>query len=258
MGKIVLRRLLRSPLFTAVTLLTLAIGIGANTAIFSVVNGVLLKPLPYSDPDRLVGLWHTSSLSNLEKVNMSPGNYFAYREQGRAFTDIALYTQGAVSVTQMGVPERVQVLWTTDGFLPILGIRPELGRFFDRHDDTEGSPRTALLTYGYWKTKFGGAPSAIGKTILTDGEQRQIIGVLPGDFHFMDAQTQMILPLQFNRGKTVLGNFSYNGIGRLKPGVTLAAANADVRRIIPLWLNMFPPPPGFTTGLFADAHLGPA
>ena len=258
MGKILLRRLLRSPVFTAVTLLTLAIGIGANTAIFSVVNGVLLKPLPYADPERLVGLWHTATLANLAEINMSPANYFTYREHGRAFEDIALYTDGSVTVTQMGNPEHVPVLWATDGLLPVLGVRPQLGRFFDRHDDTSGSPRTALLTYGYWQTKFGRSPSVIGKTIITDGDQRQIVGVLPDTFRFTDPQPQMVLPVQFNRGKTTLGNFSYQGIARLKPGVTLAAANSDVRRLIPLWLTMFPPPPGFSAKLFEDAHLTPA
>ena len=258
MTKVVLRRLLRSPMFTAVTLLTLAIGIGANTAIFSVVNGVLLKPLPYADPERLVGLWHKSTLASLEEVNMSPANYFTYREQGRAFEDVALYTGGSVTVTQMGNPERVQVLWATDGLLPILGVRPQLGRFFNRQEDTDGSPRTALITYGYWQTKFGAAPSVIGRTIVTDGQQRQIIGVLPATFRVVDPQPQMVLPLQFNRAKTNLGNFSYEGIGRLRPGVTLTAANADVARLIPLWLTMFPPPPGFSAKLFEDAHLTPA
>jgi predicted permease len=258
MGKFILRRLLRSPMFTAITLLTLAIGIGANTAIFSVINGVLLKPLPYSDPERLVGLWHTAPGLNLPEVNMAPANYFTYREQGRAFEDVGLYTGGSVSVTEVGQPERVETLRVTDGTLPILGVRPELGRTFTRLDDTDGSPRTAVLTWGYWQQRFGGSPAAIGKRIVVDGRQHEIIGVLPRSFQFMDREVSLVLPLQFSRNKVVLGNFSFQGIARLKPGMTLESANADVGRMLPIWAASFPPPPGFSVKLFQDARLTPA
>ncbi len=258
MGKFILRRLMRSPMFAAITLLTLAIGIGANTAIFSVVNGVLLKPLPYSDPDRLVGLEHTAPGLNMKEINMGPANYFTYREQGRAFEDVGLYTGGSVSVTEVGQPERVETLWVTDGTLPILGVRPELGRTFTRRDDTDGSPRTAVLTWGYWQQRFGGSPAAIGKRIVVDGRQHEIVGVLPRSFQFMDRPVSLVLPLQFNRNKVVLGNFSYQGIARLKPGMTLASANADVGRMLPIWAASFPPPPGFSVKLFQDVRLTPA
>jgi putative ABC transport system permease protein len=119
-----LRRLMRAPGFTAVTLFTLAIGIGANTAIFSVVNGILLKPLPYSEPERLVGVWHSAPGLNIDKFEASPSTYFTYREESRTFQDIGLYTGGSVSVTQVGEPEQVRNLWVTDGTLPVLGIQP--------------------------------------------------------------------------------------------------------------------------------------
>ncbi|MBV9405424.1 MAG: ABC transporter permease, partial [Acidobacteriaceae bacterium] len=176
-----------------------------------------------------------------------------YREQGHAFEDVGAYTGGSVSVTQIGEPEQVRSLWVTQGVLPILGVRPVAGRLFTRQDDTDGSPRTAMLTYGYWQSHFGGARSAIGRTILVDGEQREIIGVLPGTFRFFDLQAALVLPLQFNRDKAMLGNFSYNGIARLKPGVTFAQANADVARMIPIWLKTFPAPPGFSAKIFEDA-----
>jgi len=258
MGRYIFRRLWRSPMFTAIALLTLAIGIGANTAIFSVVNGILLKPLPYPEPDRLVGLWHSAAGLNIKELNMSPGNYFTYREQGRAFEDVGLYTGGSGSVTEIGEPERVQCLLVTDGTLPLLGVHPQLGRGFTRRDDEDGSPRTALLTYGYWQRRYAGSPTAIGKQIVVDGRQREIIGILPKSFRFMDMQPSLILPLQFNRNKVVLGNFSYRGIARLKPGMTVASANADVARLLPVMLTLFPPPPGFTVGLFANARLAPA
>jgi putative ABC transport system permease protein len=257
MSKDVLRRLLRSPMFAAVTLITLAIGIGANTAIFSVVEGVLLKPLPYSDPDRLMGLWHTASGLNIKEINICPSLYFTYREQGRTFAGVAAYTGGSVSVTQIGEPEQVQSLWMTEGLLPILGVHPALGRSFTQQDDTEGSPRTAMLTYAYWQSRFGGASSVIGRRIVVDGDAREIVGVLPQSFRFGNPQPSLAMPLQFNRNKVLLGNFSYNGIARLKPGVTLAQANADVARMIPIWLRTFPAPPGVSVKMFESARLGP-
>jgi len=257
MDKYVLRRLLHSPLFTVVTLLTLAIGIGANTAIFSVVNGVLLKPLPFAEPDRLIGLWHTAKGLNLDEINLCPSLYFTYREQARSFTDVGAYNGGSVSVSRIAKPEQVRALWVSDGVLPILGVPAAMGRLFTRHDDTEGSPRTTLLTYGYWQNRFGGSPSVIGRHIIVNGEDREIIGVLPASFQFMRPQPQLVLPLQFNRNKAMLGNFSYRGIARLKPGITLAQANADIARLLPIWLKSWPAPPGFSPKLFEDARLGP-
>jgi predicted permease len=257
MSKIILRRLFRSPLFTAVTLITLAIGIGANTAIFSVINGILLKPLPYPEPDRLAGVWHTAKGIHLDELEICPSLYFTYREQGRTFQNIGAYTGGSVSVTRIAEPEQVQSLWVTEGVLPILGARPSFGRLFRHQDDSDGSPRTAILSYGYWQKRFGGAPSVVGRHMVVDGDDREIIGVLPASFRFMNPQPALVMPLQFNRSKVFLGNFSYQGIARLKPGVTLAQANADVARMIPIWLKTFPPPPGFSARIFEDARLGP-
>ena len=122
----ILRRLWRAPIFTIVTLVTLAAGVGANIAVFSVVEGVLLKPLPYPHPESLVGVWHTAPGLNLDDVNMSPSNYFIYREQNRVFTDIGMYEGDSVSVTGQGNPEQVHALDVTDGVLPILGVPPML------------------------------------------------------------------------------------------------------------------------------------
>jgi predicted permease len=256
MNKYVLRRLLHSPLFTAVTLLTLGIGIGANTAIFSVIDSILLKPLPFYQPERLVGVWHTAKGLNLNEVNICPTMYFTYREQARSFTDIGLYDGGSVSVSHIAKPEQVQSLSVTDGVLPILGVQPALGRFFTRRDDTDGSPRTVVLSYGYWQNRFGGSPSTIGRRIIVDGEDREIIGVLPRNFRFMNPQPALVLPLQFNRNKIFLGNFSYEGIARLKPGVTLAQANADIARLVPVWLRSWPAPAGFSAKVFENARVG--
>jgi len=245
-------------MFTVITLITLAAGIGANTVVFSVLEGVLLKPLPYSHSEELVGVWHTALGINLPEVNRSPSNYFIYREQGQTFQDVGLYQGDSVSVTGIGEPEQVPALNVPDGTLPILGVQPALGRNFRREDDVPGAPQTVLLTYGYWRRKFGANPAAVGQTLVVDGKARQIIGVLPKGFHFLDQEDPaLIAPFQFDRNKTHLGNFSYEGLARLRPGMTLQQANADVARMLPIVMNTFPAPPGFSIKLFEDAKIGP-
>ncbi len=254
----VFRRLGRAPMFTAVTLITLAIGVGANTAIFSVLDGVLLKPLPYPHADDLVGVWHTAPGLNIKELNASPSTYFIYRDQNHTFQDIGLYTGDSVNVTGVAEPEQVQALLVTDGVLPILGVPPMLGRWFTRKDDSPGSPDTMLLTYGYWRRKFGADTSIIGRRIVVDGKAREVIGVLPPNFHFLGHEDPpLIMPLQFDRNKTFLGNFSFRAVARLKPGATITQANADVARMLPIVDRSFPPPPGFSIKLFEQAHIGP-
>src|SRR5712692_7326670 len=256
--KQVLRRLGRAPMFTAITLITLAAGVGANTVVFSVLEGVLLKPLPYPKPDELVGVWHTAPGIQIKDLNMSPSDYFIYREQSKTFQDIGLYTGDSVSVTGVAEPEQVPALRVTDGTLPLLGIPPMLGRTFTKQDDSPGTPETVILTYGYWGRKFGGDASVIGRTVIVDGKSRQIIAVLPQRFHFLDQDDPaVIIPFQFDRNKIHLGNFSYEGLARLKPGVTLEQVNADVARMLPIVKTSFPAPPGFSLKLFEDAHIGP-
>ena len=254
----VLRRLSRSPMFTAVTLLTVGIGVGANTAMFSVINGILLKPLPYRDPEALVGPWQTAAPLKIKDLNLSPSDYFTFRDENRTFEQFGLWTGGSVSVTGLGSPEQVQSISVTQGVLDALGIQPALGRWFTLKDDSPESPQTVILTHGYWQRRFGGEASAIGKRILVEGEAREIIGVMPPSFRFLEAKADLIFPLRFNRSKTNLGNFSFNPIARLKPGVTVAQANADVGRMIPIVNTKFPPPPGFSAKLFEQAGIQPA
>ena len=254
----VLRRLWRAPIFTIVTLITLAAGVGANIAVFSVVEGVLLKPLPYPHAETLVGVWHTAPGLNLDEVNMAPSNYFIYREQNRVFQDIGVYEGDSVAITGQGSPEQVHALDVTDGVLPILGVAPMLGRWFSPADTKSGAPDTVMLDYGCWQRRFGSDRSVIGRTIAVDGKPRQVIGVMPRNFRFLDGEPPaLFLPLQFDRNKTVLGQFSYDGIARLRPGVTLAEANTDIQRLIPTVWSSFPAPPGFNINLFQKARLGP-
>jgi predicted permease len=245
-----LRMLRKSPGFTALAVLTLALGIGATTAMFSVVDGVLLRPLPYTQPDRLVevGL----DLPGIDQFNwpLSPADYFTFREQSRTFEDIGLYYTGfgaalySADVTGLGQPEHVPALGVTDGVLPILGVTPLLGRSFTRADDEPGSPDTVMITYGYWRSKFGGDGSVIGKTIELDGKPNTIIGVLPERFHFLDMTSLgILLPLRPRRQR----GYNYFAVARLKPGVTLEEASADVARMIPMEIEGDPA---------AEAQLG--
>ena len=254
----VARRLTRAPLFTAITLLTLAIGVGATTVIFSVVEGVLLKPLPYPHPEKLIGVWHSAPGLNIKDLNMSPSNYFIDREQNTTFVDIGAYSGDSLNVTGVGEPEHVRGLDVTDGTLPLLGVKPVLGRLFTRQDDSPGAPQTVLLSYAYWQQKFGGSPSVIGRTIDVDGKPREIIGVLPRGFHFLDRQDDaLILPLQWDRSKIHLGSFSDRALARLKPGVTMEQATADMARLLPVAVRSFPAPDGYSLSLFQKLEMQP-
>jgi len=251
------RRLLKAPLFTSVAVLTLGLGIGANTAIFSVIRGVLLKPLPLDQPDQLVGMWHTAPGIGIPLLNQAPSLYLTYREEGRVFDDVGLWDRDDVSVTGTGEPERLEALDVTDGTLALLHVQPVVGRRFTADDDSPRTPQRVMIGYGYWQRKFGGDTSVIGRQIMIDGSPREIIGVLPASFKFLDTNPQIILPFRFNRAELFVGNFSFRGIARLKPGVTIAQANADVARMLPMVMDRFPMPPGFTRQMFEDARIGP-
>ena len=252
------RRLVKAPLFTAITLITLAVGIGANTVVFSVVEGVVLKPLAYPQPERLIGVWHKAPGIDIgnQDLNIAPFLYFIDREQATTIEDIGLYQSNSVNVTGFGQPEQVQGMDVSDGTLSILGVKPELGRIFSRRDDQPDAPKTVVLSFAYWRKKFGGDRKIIGRSITIDGTAREIIGVLPRDFGFLDQRDVLLLtPLQLDRGKVKLGQFSYTAIARLKPGVTLAQANTDLDRLIPIAIRSFPAPEGFSASLFDKVRL---
>jgi putative ABC transport system permease protein len=252
-----LRLLARSPMLTAAVLLTLAIGIGGNAAIFAVIDGILLRPLAYPHAEALVSIWHTGFGSLGPNVNCSPSMYFTYREENRTFQQFGLWWSGGASVTGIGEPELPRALFVTYGVLDALGVKPLLGRWFSQLDDTAGSPETVMLTYGYWQRRFGGDQSIVGRTLTINRTPHTVIGVMPEEFRFQH-DPELILPQRFERNKVFLGEFSYRGIARLKPGVTMQQANADLAHMLPIWLNTWPPPPGFDLAIFRNARLRPA
>jgi putative ABC transport system permease protein len=255
--KHVLRRLLRLPMFTALTVVTLGLGIGANSAIFSVIDGVLLKPLPYRQAGELLAVNHAAPGVNLPNAGIAAFLYYTYRDEARSFQDIGMWNMETTSVTGLAEPEEIISLDVTDGVLPILGIQPALGRLFTKTDDSPDGGKTVILTDGYWRAKFGGEPSAIGRTLVLDGRPHEIIGVLPETFRFLDRRPAIVLPLQLDRSKTFLGQFNFRGIARLKPGVTIPEASADVGRLIPVALTRYPAFPGFNAKMFEEARLAP-
>jgi len=252
--KFALRRLFKSPAFALTAVITVGAAIGANALIFSVVNGVILKPLPYATPDRLVGAWLVAPGVMQGPLQQSAGTYFMFREEG-VFDDIGLWSMGSVTVTGRGEPEQVEILNVTDGTLPILGVRPALGRGFTAEDTTPAGPDVVMLSHRYWQRAFGGNPSAVGQSVTINGRAREIAGVLPEDFRFVRGNAAILMPLRFNRADTQAFGFNYQAIARLKDGGSIDQANADVARLLPSLTQRFKMPPGFTQKMFEDTRM---
>jgi predicted permease len=223
-----------APLVTAVAVLTLGLGIGGTTAIFSVVHGVIVKPLPYPESDALVRIVH--SIGGIDQPYFSDAIYSAYVDNAQAFQDLGVWSPGeSATITGEGNPEEVRTLTASRGVGTTLRVRPEIGRWFSTADDTPGSADTVIITSGYWHRKFAGDRSVLERALTINGRSHQIIGVMPPDFRF-DNEFEIVLPLRIDRGAPAPG-FRLLGVARLKPGVTLAQANADVARIVPIWLK---------------------
>ena len=251
-----LRRLFKSPAFALTAIITVGAAIGANALIFSVVNGVILKPLPYANPSSLVGAWLVAPGVMPGPLNQSAATYFMLRDSGQSFEDIGLWQNSSATVTGRGEPEQVDTLYVTDGTLPVLGIHPELGRGFSKEDDLPQGPNVVLITHRYWQRAFGASPSAIGQSLMVNGTPREVIGVLPEHFKFLTANPVVIVPLKIDRKTINAAGFNYQGVARLKPGVTIQQANADVERLLPSLTERFPLPQGFTQKMFDDARFG--
>jgi predicted permease len=255
------RALRRAPGFTLVVILTLALGIGATTAVFSVLNGVLLKPLPFPDPDSLVSLEHTAPGLQLPagaRPDLSASQLFTYREHNRTLQTLGTWSAGSASVTGAGTPEEVKRVLVSAGTLETLGVPAAIGRWFSREDLLPGGASTVLLMHGYWQRRFGGDAGVVGRTLVVDGTVRTIVGVMPASFHFLDQAPDLILPQRFERSQLHLGGFNYKAVARLRPGVTLAQANADIARMVPIWLGEHPAPRGTERALFESFDMRPA
>jgi predicted permease len=247
--KLTLRRLRKSPGFAATVLLTIALGIGANTTVFSVVNSVLLKPLSYPDSGRLVALTLNApgagGLADITNgLNLSPSMYLTFSELNRTFQSLGVWTSGTASVTGLAQPEEVHTALISGGVLETLGVLPTAGRWFSQADQDPRGAKTVMLSYGYWQRRFGGDKSAIGRNIQVDAQSREIVGVMPRGFKMVDKEFDLLVPLAFDTKNQKLAPFYSEGIGRLKPGVNLAQADADIARLIPMWMDSWSNGPG--------------
>src|SRR5664279_2998217 len=258
----VARRLMRSPMFTTVTLLTIAIGVGANTAVFSVINGVLLKPLPYPDSEKLVALSLNApgagGLANFSSgLQLSSSMYFTFSERNQSFQSLGVWTSRVANVTGLSQPEEVHTKLISDGVLQALEVPPITGRWLSQRDQDPHGAKTVMLGYGYWQRRFGGDRNVIGRSIQVDAQTREIVGVMPRGFRLADADFDLLSPLAFDRTNQKLAGFGYYGIGRLKPGVRLAQADADVARLIPVWMDSWTNGPGTNPHFYETWKITP-
>ena len=258
-----LRTLGHNPTFTAIAVLTLGIGIGANTAVFSVVNSVLLKPLAYPKSEELVALAQTapgaSGLATFSSgLPLSGSMYFTYSDHNRSFQALGVWIPVTNSVTGLAEPEQVRTIVISDGTLQALGVQPMLGRWLGQEDQKPGSPQTVMLGYGYWQRRFGRDKSVIGRGIIVDSRPREIVGVMPAGFRFADTDAELIVPAQLDRSRQILAGFGFQGIARLKPGVTIAQANTDIARMLPIWMNSWSNGPGSSSKVYEAWRITPA
>ena len=258
-----LRVLRRSPGFTIVAVLTLAIGIAANGAVFAVVNRVLLEPLRYPDPQQLVAVRQiapgAAGLANFsEGLPLSPSMYFTYAEHNQAFQSLGVWTVRTANVTGLAEPEQVRAAFVSDGVLETLEAPPILGRWLSPADQLPHGTKTVMLSYGFWQRRFGGQTSAVGRTILVDSQPREIVGVMPQGFRIVDADADLIVPLAFDRRNLALAGFGYHAVARLRPGVTIAQADTDVERMIPMWMQSWSNGPGTDPKVYQTWRITPA
>lgn len=242
---LIARRLTRAPAFSIAATLTLALGIGATAAVATVVGAVLLRPLPYSDAEQLVAVSHELSLSGLARVDQSDATYLYYRRASRTLSDIGLYRTtaaqvGGVSGGRAMVPERAPAALATASLFHVLAARPLRGRaFVDADDDPDATP-VVLIGEGLWRTRFGGDSSIVGRRIDVDGTAREVVGILPSSFGFPRAGTDVWLPLAIDPAHTRSAAFDFSGVGRLRPGVTAAHAEQELRNLLPRVPEAYP------------------
>ena len=263
--KFAARTLLRRPGFVAVAVITMALGIGANTAIFSVVNGVLLKPLPYPNPDRLVVVAETSK--EVPEIQVSYPDYLDWRAQATVFEDIATRMPAGFVFTGDGEPERIIGRWVSASFFPMLGVQPHLGRAFTEQEDSPSAERVIVLGYGLWQRRFGGDESIVGRSIRVNAESWTVIGVMPAHFDFygrLNANNDFLVPLGRLTDREYMRNRNSHPasvIGRLKPGVTLQSARTEMTSIAARLEEQYPASntgTGVSVRSLSDDYLGDA
>ena len=237
------RQLLKSPGFSAIAGLTLALGIGANTAIFSVVNGVLLHPLPFKDPDRIVRVWHTppaKSFPGMSFFSVSAANYFDWQRENHVFERMAIYNYRGFTLTGVAQPLQVDASAVSSGFFETLGVPPLLGRVFSTEEDQPGHTNAVVLSYRFWQEHFGANPDVVNHNVTMDGQNYLIAGVMPESFRFPEF-AQMWTPMGWtDKERTVRGEHHSVVIARLRPGVDVKQAQAEMNTISSRLEQLYP------------------
>jgi predicted permease len=227
------RGLWKRPGFTVVAVVTLALGIGANTAIFSVVNAVLLRPLQFRDPDRLVMIWEDATFAGFPRNTPAPANYFDWKNQTNSFEDMAATHEETFNLTGDGDPERVAAYSVSANFFPLLGVPPALGRTFVADEDRPGANKVAVLSHALWQTRYAGDPQIVNRDIQLDGAKYTVVGVMPAGFQFMENDVRLWVPLAMDAEEAAnRGGHYLTVVGRLKQGVTLDQAQADLSAVM--------------------------
>jgi predicted permease len=232
------------------------LGIGASSAVFTVVNGVLLRPLPFANPDALVTVRYNAPGMDLREIPSSDGMYFTYHEDARAFEGVGAWNERQVSIAGRDGVERVLAVEVTSTLFPLLGVEPTIGRLFADSDDLPGAPKTVVLSHSFWLDRFGGDPAVLGTAMQVEETPREILGVMPPRFALPQADAFVYIPLQWDRQDASFGGFRHETIGRLKPNVALHDATADVQRMIPIAADRFITP-GVTTGMLEEMRFAP-
>jgi len=242
------RQLLDKPGFTAIAIMSLALGIGANTAIFSLVDAVLLRPLPFHDPDRLVVVWEDAAKIGFPRNTPAPANYADWKAQNQVFEDMAAFNYRPYNLTDDGEPEKVDAQAVTANFFPLLDVKPVLGRAFTQEEDRPDGNKVALISYGLWQRRFGGDPALVGKEILLNDRKHTVIGVMPPGFQFLSKETGLWVPMAFSPQELAdRGSHYLTVVARMKPGVKLQQARADIAAITQR-INRDHPTSGFELG----------
>jgi predicted permease len=235
------RLLARSPGFTLLIVLTLALGIGANVAIFSVVDGVLLTPLPYREPDKLMAIYSEFPGLNLRKFVVSAPEYLELRRWSTSFDDIGAYAVGAVNIQTRDQPVRARTAAATASLMSLLGVNPVVGRVFTEKEDVPNAEKTIVLGHGLWRRAFGGDPSIVGRRITVDGEPRTVLGVMPASFDIPGRRIEAWVPLAIDLAAPGgRGSHNFSLIGRLASGSTPGSARAEMKGLIARWQTEFP------------------
>lgn len=234
------RKLMRSPLFTVLSVLTLALGIGANIAIFSVVNTVLIRPLPYANPKALVAVPHQAPGLTDEQLGLSDASYLFYRQHSKVFKEIGIYSESSANLQGGAAPERVTMARMTPSALTVLGQAPAVGRAFVEAEQSIEAEPVAVLGHSLAARRFGAAERALGQTIRVDSVTRTVVGVMPTDFHFPTPDTELWVPLWIKPRNTNAGSFRYSAIARLHFGVTLEQADVEVSALAPRVAEEYP------------------